>query len=103
MFEFLGTPLAQEILGITLLVWGFVWELLAMWKAARKGQWIWFIIIFIAELLGTFSLVLAIIGSFGVLAILYFYIFSRFRFEEKGLVFEKWGNKSKKESLGKKK
>jgi hypothetical protein len=46
-----------------LLVWSASWKLVALWKAARKKHLIWFII-------------LALINTFGILEILYIFIFS---------------------------
>lgn len=95
MFEFLATPVGQEVISIVILVWGIVWELLAMWKAAKKSHWIWFILIFVVVLVSYLNLWLTIAGTFGGLAIFYFFIFSRFKFVGNKLVFEKWGKKSK--------
>ncbi len=39
---FLGTYAAVVI---TILVWDIVWKLFAMWRAARKGQTVWFILL----------------------------------------------------------
>jgi hypothetical protein len=46
-----------------LLVWTFIWKGLALWKAARKGNKIWFV-------------VLLVLNTLGLLEILYLYIFS---------------------------
>ncbi len=48
---------------IIVIVWSLIWKLLALWKAARKGHVVWFIL-------------LALINTIGILEILYFYIFS---------------------------
>lgn len=48
---------------VVIFAWSLVWKLLALWKSARKGQPIWFI-------------VLAFINTIGILEILYIYIFS---------------------------
>ena len=50
-----------------LLVWALVWKGLAMWKAARLNQPVWFI-------------ALLIINTFGVLEILYIFVFSKLKF-----------------------
>ncbi|MDP2628290.1 MAG: DUF5652 family protein [Nanoarchaeota archaeon] len=47
-----------------ILIWSFVWKLLALWKSARKGQKVWFVI-------------LALINTVGILEILYIYVFSK--------------------------
>jgi len=95
MFEFLSTPTAQYAISIVLLLWSLIWQLFAMWKAAVKKHGIWFVVLFIVSLFGSFSVIISITSTFGILSILYFFIFSRFRFEKEGLVFERWG-KSKK-------
>jgi hypothetical protein len=61
-----GWPL---ILVGVIFVWSLVWKLLAMWKAARKGSPVWFI-------------VLSIINTVGILEILYIYVFSKLSGED---------------------
>ena len=51
---------------VLMIVWEFVWKLIAMWKAARKDSPIWFV-------------VLAIVNSLGILSILYIYVFSEMK------------------------
>ena len=53
-----------------LIVWSAVWKLMALWKSARKGHTVWFIL-------------LAIINTVGILEILYIYIFSEINFDKK--------------------
>ena len=48
---------------IVLIVWSLFWKLCALWKSARKGSPIWFV-------------VLAVINTVGILEILYIYAFS---------------------------
>jgi hypothetical protein len=61
--------LIAEQLGISvfllaaIFVWSFVWKLLALWKSARRGSVVWFI-------------VLALINTMGILEILYIFVFS---------------------------
>jgi len=55
---------------IVVLVWSAVWKLLALWKSARKGHIVWFIL-------------LAVINTIGILEILYVYIFSEIKFKKK--------------------
>jgi methionyl-tRNA synthetase len=55
---------------IVVLVWSAVWKLLALWKSARKGHVVWFIL-------------LAVINTIGILEILYVYIFSEIKFKKK--------------------
>lgn len=52
-----------------ILVWSFVWKGLALWKSARKNSPIWF-------------LVILLINTFGILEILYLFLFSRIKLEE---------------------
>lgn len=46
------------------LIWTMVWKGLALWKAARQGSKVWFV-------------VLLIVNTIGILEILYIYVFSR--------------------------
>jgi hypothetical protein len=57
------------VLGI-IVIWDSIWKLNGMWKAAKKGSVVWFI-------------VLAIINSVGILPILYVYIFSEMNSKDK--------------------
>lgn len=52
---------------IVILFWEVTWKLIAMWKSARKGSIIWFII-------------LAVFNTMGILPILYYFIFSEMKF-----------------------
>ena len=47
---------------VTLIVWEFVWKLIALWKAGRNNQLGWFICI-------------AIINTVGILPIIYLWIY----------------------------
>ena len=49
---------------IPLIIWSAVWKLIALWKAARNRQLVWFIC-------------LAIFNTAGVLPILYIYYYQR--------------------------
>ena len=49
---------------IPLIIWSAVWKLIALWKAARNRQLVWFIC-------------LAIFNTAGVLPILYVYYYQR--------------------------
>ena len=46
------------------MVWSLVWKGLALWKAARKGTSVWFV-------------VLLVVNTVGILDILYLYVFSK--------------------------
>jgi len=52
------------LLLITVLVWSYVWKGLALWRAGRRGDKVWFI-------------VLLILNTAGILEILYIFYFSR--------------------------
>jgi len=49
---------------VLLLIWAAVWKALALWNAARDGSRIWFVVLFI-------------VNTFGILEILYLYIFRK--------------------------
>ena len=47
-----------------LIVWSIAWKGLALWKSARAGSKVWFV-------------VLLIVNTIGILDILYLYVFSK--------------------------
>lgn len=49
---------------VLLMTWSLVWKGLALWKSARQGQNIWFVI-------------LLLVNTFGILDILYIYAFNK--------------------------
>lgn len=49
-----------------IVVWTFAWKGLAMWKAARLNKSVWFV-------------VLLVVNTFGLLEILYLFVFSRIK------------------------
>lgn len=53
-----------------IVIWSIVWKLIALWKSARKGHIVWFIL-------------LAVINTVGILEILYVYVFSEMKFDKK--------------------
>lgn len=61
--EQLGIPVW---LFVIILIWSMVWKLLGMWKSARKGSAVWFII-------------LAVFNTVGILPILYIFVFSKMK------------------------
>tara|TARA_Y100000310_G_scaffold317792_1_gene371066 strand:+ start:1732 stop:1995 length:264 start_codon:yes stop_codon:yes gene_type:complete len=70
MAEYLST-IATELgvsiwLLLILVAWSLTWKLLALWKSARKGSIVWFI-------------VLAVFNTVGVLPILYIFVFSHMK------------------------
>jgi hypothetical protein len=72
------SPLDQiaEQIGINVWVlllavaWSLVWKALALWKSARKNSPIWFIM-------------LLLINTLGILEILYIFLFSELKLEDK--------------------
>lgn len=67
-FVSMGT--AGILLLVLLLVWTFVWKGIALWKSARKNSLVWFI-------------VLLIVNTFGILEILYIFVFSKLSQQKK--------------------
>lgn len=61
--EFANNP-GLLILFIVLAAWSLVWKGIALWKSARAGSKIWFVILLIAN-------------TVGILEILYIYVFSK--------------------------
>jgi hypothetical protein len=61
----LGTsvPTWAVILFFAIVFWSTVWKLFGLWKSARRGSILWFV-------------VLAITNTLGILPILYVFIFS---------------------------
>ena len=57
----LGVPIWLLVI---LLVWIVTWKLIALWKSARKGHIVWFIL-------------LAVVNTIGILEILYIFVFSK--------------------------
>lgn len=54
---------ANPFVLFAILAWSLVWKGVALWKAARKGDKIWYIVLLLVNLIG-------------ILEILYIYIFS---------------------------
>jgi hypothetical protein len=73
----LGIPLWVFLIA---LVWVLVWKALALWKSARLNQPIWFI-------------VLLVVNTFGILEILYIFLFSTIKLGSKS---KKTNNKKRK-------
>ena len=57
---------AMLFLFVLVIVWSAIWKLMAMWKSARKGSLVWFV-------------VLGIVNTLGILEILYIYVFSEMK------------------------
>ena len=73
MYDYLGVSgelgMSPWLL-IIIVVWSLAWKLGALWKSARKGSLIWFV-------------VLGVVNTVGILEILYIFIFSKLDFREK--------------------
>jgi len=80
MYQIFGVNIA--VLSI-LLVWTIVWKALGLWKAARKGDLAWFII-------------MLIINTAGILPIIYIYLVNRDRKVVKKAVIKKPARKKTK-------
>jgi methionyl-tRNA synthetase len=46
---------------IFVLIWSIVWKGIALWKAARNGQKVWFIVLFILNTVGLLELIYVLI------------------------------------------
>jgi len=51
---------------VIIVIWSLVWKFIALWKSARNGSVIWFIIF-------------AIFNTVGILPILYIFVFSKMK------------------------
>ena len=66
----------SELFGINpyllavIIIWTIIWKALALWKSAKKGSKIWFVI-------------LLIVNTVGLLEILYIYVFSEISLNNK--------------------
>lgn len=52
------------VLFVLVMLWSLVWKGMALWKAAQKGDKVWFV-------------VLLVVNTVGILDILYLYVFSK--------------------------
>lgn len=68
---------------VVIMAWSLVWKLAALWKSARKGSLIWFII-------------LALINTVGILEILYIFVLSKMDLSGKKKKVKKKSRKKKK-------
>jgi hypothetical protein len=59
--ELVGMPVWQFVI---LTLWSLVWKGIALWKAARLGSKVWYV-------------VLLIVSTVGILEILYIFVFGR--------------------------
>lgn len=69
--EYFGIPILVVVIIIAIIgIWTIAWKGIALWKSARKNQLTWFII-------------LLLVNTIGILEILYIYVFSEMKFDEK--------------------
>lgn len=66
---------------VIIIIWSLVWKALALWKAGRMNQPIWFVL-------------LIIVNTMGILEILYIFLFSKIKLDN--IKEEKGKKKSKK-------
>jgi uncharacterized membrane protein YagU involved in acid resistance len=60
-----GTGISiSSVLLFVVVAWSIVWKGLALWRAARMGSKVWFV-------------VLLVLNTLGILEILYLYVFSK--------------------------
>lgn len=60
---YLGVPVAVVVV---IAIWSLIWKGIALWKAGRKNQLVWFV-------------VLLIVNTLGILEILYIFWFSKMK------------------------
>lgn len=73
--EFISFYQENKALFTILAVWSFVWKGIALWKAAKRDSVAWFI-------------PLLVVNLFGVLEILYIFIFSKIGEKKKSVHFD---------------
>ncbi len=61
---------AMLFLFVLVVVWSAIWKLMAMWKSARNGALVWFV-------------VFGLVNTLGILEILYIYVFSKMKTKKK--------------------
>jgi hypothetical protein len=64
MTNFLDPTSPAFIIMLTLMIWSLPWKAISLWKAARRKDLVWFIVLFL-------------VNTLGVLDILYIFIFSK--------------------------
>ena len=68
--NFYAGPISPGFVGVAglllviVILWTLVWKGMALWKVAREGSKIWFV-------------VLLVVNTIGILDILYLYVFSK--------------------------
>ncbi|MEK6936068.1 MAG: DUF5652 family protein [Nanoarchaeota archaeon] len=69
--NYLGISVTTVLIIVLILsIWALIWKGFALWKSANKRSLIWFI-------------ALLILNTFGILEILYIFVFSKMNFKKK--------------------
>ncbi|MBS3079868.1 hypothetical protein J4221_00180 [Candidatus Pacearchaeota archaeon] len=67
----MGISLTLAIIILAIVaIWSIIWKGIALWKSAKKNHLVWFIVFLITN-------------TIGILEILYIYIFSEMKFNER--------------------
>jgi len=53
----LQTLLSNQPLFLLVLVWSLFWKGLALWRAAKRGDKVWYIVILVVNLLGLVEII----------------------------------------------
>lgn len=64
MITLSGLTVENKLLFVLLIIWTMIWKGMALWKAGRKNDMLWFVI-------------LLLISTVGILDIIYYYHISK--------------------------
>jgi hypothetical protein len=64
LMTFLNISPENKIIFILLMVWTMIWKGLSLWRAGRKNDMVWFVVLFL-------------VSTVGILDIVYFYHISK--------------------------
>ncbi len=64
MIALSGLTIENKLLFVLLVIWTMIWKGLALWKAGRKNDMLWFVVLFL-------------ISTVGILDIIYYYHISK--------------------------
>jgi len=70
LVQALGLTYKQLIILGVVSIWSLIWKGIALWKSARKRHLVWFV-------------VLLIVNTAGILEILYIFLFSKIKLDER--------------------
>lgn len=59
----LQTLLNNQPLFLLILVWSLVWKGLALWRAAKRGDKIWYIVMMVVNLLGLVEIIYLLVTN----------------------------------------